>query len=163
MNEFDGSWELTQYCHVNDEFRLTDGELAAGDADSWLLGLPNADQRTVSSAGLQLAIEGTLFTETASDFSELMFDREGIQVNDYSPMSGKIISIKNVGFLLPQGVPEHALPPIRNDVAARYDDGDTVVCDTLRLSDRNLLRQVSVITDELYIDRMVLVYQTLNR
>ncbi|GAB5515737.1 hypothetical protein [Rhodopirellula baltica] len=87
-----------------------------------------------------------------------MFDLEGIQINDYQPMSGEVRIRKRVGFLIPDGGPQYGLP-ISIDLPLRYDDGDTKVCDAIRAFDDHLVRQLSVVTDELYLDRMTLLYR----
>ena len=74
-------------------------------------------------------------------------------------MVGRLHFVNDVGFILPDGVPDYASPSIENGIASRYSDGDTMVCDTLRRAGDDLIRQVSVITDELYIDRIVLIYR----
>ena len=159
MSEFSGDWELVGYAYINDELPLVDGEPRGIDSQSWLLGSLEPPQNASDRSGLRLIISGSRFSEAVAEFPELMFDIEGIQVNDYRPMTGNIHSIENLGFLLPDGVPEYAAPPVNSAVASRYADGDTIVCDTIRRSGNDILRQVSVITDELYIDRVVLVYR----
>ncbi|TWT72626.1 hypothetical protein [Crateriforma conspicua] len=155
MSEFVGSWDLIRYAHTVGEIPNEDDGSAI---HAWLQG---SDKGSLGSdterTGLQLSIEGESFSEQVSAFSSLMFDVEGVQVNDYQPMSGKILVINGLGFLMPEGVPEYALP-INVAFPLRYDDGDTKVCDTVRVFDDVLVRQLSVVTDELYLDRMTLLY-----
>lgn len=158
MSKFSGHWQLVGYGYINDELSLIDGEPGNDEIRSWLKGSEGFPQDVTAATGLGFLTDGSKFSETASAFSNLMFDREGVQVNDYQPMSGRLHFAGDVGFILPDGVPDFALPKIENDIASRYSDGDTVVCDSLRRVGNDLIRQISAITDELYLDRMVLVY-----
>lgn len=159
MSEFSGIWELVGYAHINGELSLVNGEPSNAESQSGLIGTSGLHHVTSEMHGLRIVIDGGSFSESAMEFSDLMFDIEGIQVNDYQPMSGKVLVIGQVGFLMPEGVPDYASRPIENELATRYADGDTMVCDTIRSTENNLLRQVSVITDELYTDRIVLLYR----
>ena len=75
-------------------------------------------------------------------------------------MSGTLAITGECAWLQPDGIPRwstHALN--RYDQAIlRYDDGDTKISDTLRLSGERLLRTVNVVTDELYTDRQLIAY-----
>ncbi|MGB7346321.1 MAG: hypothetical protein WBD20_19035 [Pirellulaceae bacterium] len=159
MSDLSGHWELIGYRHISDELPLIDGEPRPDDIRSWLIGSVDVQQGVAAANGLQIEIDGSTFSEAVAEFPELMFDIEGVQVNDYQPMAGRLHFVENVGFIRPDGVPGYAFQPIQNEVASRYSDGDTIVCDTLRRAGTNLTRQISVITDEFYTDRMVLVYQ----
>ena len=48
---------------------------------------------------------------------------------------------------------------VDDGVALRYDDGYTMIAEWLERSDNRLVRTVNVVTDELYLDRIVMVYQ----
>ena len=159
MNDFNGHWHLVGYRHFNDELPLTDSETGADDIHSWLLGSDNIVRDVPTATGLKIQIDGNTFSEAVKSFDDLMFDIEGIQVNDYQPMAGTIHFVADIGFVRPDGVPDYASPQIKTDLAARYSDGDTIVGDTLRRAGDNLIRQISVVTDELYVDRIVLVYR----
>ncbi|MEM8671518.1 MAG: hypothetical protein AAGG48_28620 [Planctomycetota bacterium] len=159
MTDFSGIWELIGYAYINDELPLINGGTSVADMQSWLIGSSDANQKAIESCGLRIEIDDGHFSETVTGFSELMFDIEGIQVSDYQPMRGRVHSIGSIGFLLPHGVPDYASPSIENELAARYADGDTVVCDSIRLVDNNLIRKAAVITDEFYVDRVVLEYR----
>lgn len=164
MNELEGEWELVGYQHRTDEIEYDDGDDGprVTEIHAWLLGaeltsasLEAAPPRT----GLQLAIQSGAFRESVENFSELMFDESGVQVNDYQPMSGQLAIINSVAFLVPEGVPDYAKPEPAEDMVVRYDDGDTLVCDSLRVVNGMLVRQTSVVTDEIYLERMLLVYR----
>jgi len=155
MSELVGRWDLRRYAHIADEVS-TDGDNSGIQA--WLRGLDdNSPESGDERTGLQLLIRDGIFSESVQGFTSLMFDREGIQVNDYQPMSGNVVIIKGIAYLIPEGVAEDALHDA-GDCALRYDDGDTMVCDTIRVFGDTLVRQLSVVTDELYLDRMTLVY-----
>ena len=92
----------------------------------------------------------------------MMFDVGGVQVNDYEPMEGEIIESDGFAFLHPKGVPEWAESNATDSLVLRYDDGDTKVSDNLRLVDNFLVRQISVVTDEIYLERIVLIYSRVD-
>lgn len=164
MNELEGEWQLVAYQHRTDEIEYDDGDDGPRVAEirAWLQGaeitralLEAAPRRT----GLQLMMQSGAFRESVENFSELMFDESGVQVNDYQPMSGKLATLNSVAFLVPEGVADYAKPEPAGDMVVRYDDGDTIVCDALRIVDGMLVRQTSVVTDEIYLERMLLVYR----
>ena len=159
MSDLSGNWHLVGYNHVNDELPLFDGEPRVEDIRSWLIGSVDTQPDVAAVSGLKIEIDHSSFSEIVIEFSLLMFDVEGVQVNDYQPMTGRLHVVEQVGFILPDDVPDYASPFIDNGLASRYSDGDTIVCDTLRRTGDNLIRQVSVITDELYLDRIVLTYR----
>ncbi|MEO1529540.1 MAG: hypothetical protein AAFX06_29300 [Planctomycetota bacterium] len=159
MSDFSGNWHVVGYDHLNGELSLFDGEPRAEDLRSWLVGSNETKPAVTAAGGMKIEIHETAFCESVTEFSRLMFDIEGVQVNDYQPMAGRLHIVEQVGFLLPDEVPEYASPSIDSGVACRYSDGDTIVCDTLRCAGDVLIRQVSVITDELYLDRIVLAYR----
>ncbi len=166
MNELDGAWELIGYQHQTDEIEYEDEDGEDGprvaEIQAWLRGAELS--RAVLEAmpprtGLQLVLQNGAFRESVENFSELMFDESGVQVNDYQPMSGQLATINSVAFLVPEGVADYARPEPAEDMVVRYDDGDTLVCDSLRIVDGMLARQTSVVTDEIYLERMLLVYR----
>jgi hypothetical protein len=89
----------------------------------------------------------------------LTYDTDGVQVAGVAEFDGQIHDEGERSFLISDKVPTWAIP---KDLAAqmriRYDDGDTKVCDSAKFLDGQLVRQISVVTDELYGDRIVLVY-----
>ncbi|QEG38931.1 hypothetical protein [Roseimaritima ulvae] len=164
MNELEGEWELVGYFHKTDEIEYDDADDGSNVTEirAWLQGAEptNASLEAAQPrAGLQLAIQRGAFRESVENFSELMFDVSGVQVNDYQPMSGQLATINSVAFLVPEGVPEFARTEPAEDIVVRYDDGDTLVCDSMRIVDGMLVRQTSVVTDEIYLERMLLMYR----
>ncbi|NJN00069.1 MAG: hypothetical protein HC800_25630 [Phormidesmis sp. RL_2_1] len=150
-----GVWELSRYSHVVSEIWPDDD---GTEMDAWLLGAHEPELNSgQEQRGLHLTVRDGAFTETVKDFAALMFDQEGVQVNDYQPMSGQIVQVNAIGFLMPFGTSALKGQTPRG-CFLRYDDGDTKVCDTIRLIGDRLVRQLSVVTDELYLDRMTLVY-----
>ena len=156
-----GEWQLKFYHHLVDEIPWGDEEDTAclAEIQAWLRGKSDAQiPDAVPMAGLVMKLQGSAFSEETIEFDALMFDVNGVQVNAYVPMTGTVVDRDGLTILKPAGVPDWATPNSMDASALRYDDGDTKVCDNLRLIDGQLVRQVSVVTDEIYLERMVLVY-----
>ncbi|WP_221645468.1 hypothetical protein, partial [Nostoc sp. UCD120] len=50
-----------------------------------------------------------------------------------------------------------------NKKKLRYDDGDTKIADSIEVQGEQLIRTISVVTDELYLDRVIIVYKKANK
>ena len=160
-NSMQGEWELRQYHHLIDEIPYGDEDNSPrlDEIQAWLMG--NDDEQIAQSVprtGLIIRIQANAFSEHAVEFDGLMFDVSGVQVNDYVPMAGALVERNSLTFLQPDGVPDWAKPELIDGPVLRYDDGDTKVSDSLRLVGDKLVRQISVVTDEIYLERIVLVY-----
>lgn len=161
ITSINGEWQLERYRHLVDEIAWGDEEDTAclAKIQAWLRGTGDAQiPDAVPMAGLVMKIQGNAFTEEVIDFDALMFDVSGVQVNAYVPMTGTVVDRDGLMILEPAGVPDWATPNAMDASILRYDDGDTKVGDNLRLINDRLVRQVSVVTDEIYLERMVLVY-----
>jgi len=162
MVEFDGEWQLDRYQHITDEIAYDDNEDGprVTEIQAWLIGTDGVSVDAMPRrTGLRMRMKCGSFSESATAFDELMFDVSGIQVNDYRPMSGNLEKINGLTFLVADVVSRFAASDTVDDVVVRYHDGDTTVCDTLRVIDEYLVRQTSVVTDEIYLDRMLLAYR----
>ena len=156
-----GEWQLQRYHHVVAEIPWGDEDDAACAVaiQAWLIG--NSDEQipdAVPRTGLIMKIQGKTFSEEVVEFDGLMFDVCGIQVNNYVPMKGTVVDRDGQMVLDPEGVPDWATPNGKVDSVLRYDDGDTKCCDNLRLLNDKLVRQISVVTDQIYLERILLVY-----
>ena len=47
--------------------------------------------------------------------------------------------------------------------AFRYDEGDTVICEMIRLEESRLLRIISVVTDGIYLNRIAARYKMVDQ
>ena len=75
------------------------------------------------------------------------------------PFGGVIKSNKHGTFIQPKEINSIGLPTEEYGAILRYDDGDTKICDRISLHEHNLIRTVNTVTDELYLDRTILVYK----
>jgi hypothetical protein len=164
LPEFVGEWHLDGYALVDTFIGASDpSDLSA--VQNWLLaaagaGWPEVEART----GLVLVIrrDGT-YSERApgEKLSMLWYDSDGVQTASPEPTEGVV---RGVGGRPVVSLHPHT-PPARADFPGgdfrgvlRYDDGDTLVSDILRLEGNSLIRAISVVTDDLYFNRVVSRY-----
>ena len=157
---FLGVWNLAGSFTVGRQLDI-DPETDEGKTElsEWLYGdsYDNLDQFT-EAAGLQLTVlNNATFTERKTADPEITwFDAEGVQDDDVVPFDG-VYTVKDAKAYLTLAEPlDWAISSDRKRI--RYDDGDTVICDTLKLIDGNLIRTVSVTSEGIYLDRVVLKY-----
>lgn len=157
-----GVWLLTAATATNDEVDL-DGLPAEDQIDEWLYstGYDLIDEAE-PIAGLKLTIHAdSTFTEEKTGLLNLpWYDREGVLDEAVTPFSGIVKIEGNVMYLhldepISWASPEDAIREVR----VRYDDGDTIICDRIQIVSHQLVRTMSVGTDELYLDKVLLVYQ----
>jgi hypothetical protein len=161
MNEFIGTWNLVGTFAESGEFQIIeDIEEYRRIYQEWLIAedYGNLDN-LVGAEGLQLTIndDGT-FSETKTGNPKIeWFDAEGVLDNRVTPFDGLYKILDNRAFLTVEGLSSWAISSKPDQI--RLDDGDTKICDSLRIFGENLIRTVSVITDELYTTRVILSYQ----
>jgi hypothetical protein len=164
MNNFVGNWFLAGTYSENGQFEIIeDDEKYRRNYESWLIAedYSNLD-KLVGVEGLHLTInEDGTFTESKIGDSQIgwieWFDEEGVSDSNTTPFSGIYKIFDNRAFLTVEDMSSWA---ISNDPERiRRDDGDTKICDSLRLVEGKLIRTVSVITDELYSTRVIYSYK----
>lgn len=85
------------------------------------------------------------------------YDCEGVLDEQVTPFDG-IVVIESDQMYLHLEAPICGASVVRN-TRVRYDDGDTIICDRIERINDALVRTISVVTDELYLDRTILIYQ----
>lgn len=161
MNNFIGTWLLTGTFSENGQFEiLEDIEEYRRIYEAWLIAedYTNLD-KLLNVEGLQLTInENGTFTESKIGNPQIeWFDAEGILEADVTPFDGLYKIFDNRAFLTVEDLSSWATSADPDQI--RLDDGDTKICDSLRIVGENLIRTVSVITDELYTTRVIFSYQ----
>jgi hypothetical protein len=159
INNFIGTWILVGNFSENGSFEILDDiEEYRRLYEKWLCEKPSVNlENFVESSGLRLELntDGT-FSETKTGEPQIeWFDEEGVLNNQVSPFSGVYKIFDDRAFLT---LSEPVSEPFDFE-RMRYDDGDTKICDGLQIIDEYLIRTVSVITDELYKDRVFLRYK----
>ena len=161
MNNFTGIWLLNGGFSENGTFEILDDiEEYRRRYEKWLR--ENASVKFedfVETSGLRLVInaDGT-FSESKTGAPQIeWFDAEGVSDSQITPFDGVY---KFFGDRLFLTLSEPIFRSNSSDAEQiRYDDGDTKICDILRIIDDCLIRIISVITDELYTDRVFLRYK----
>ena len=157
-----GVWLLTAAIAIDDEVDL-EGLPAEDQIDEWLY---SAGYDLINEAeliaGLKLTIHADdTFTEEKTGLLNLpWYDREGVLDEAVTPFSGLLKTEENLMYLHPDEPTSWAIPEdtIR-EIRVRYDDGDTIICDRIEIVNNQLIRTMSVVTDELYLDKVLLIYQ----
>ncbi len=161
MNNFIGTWLLAGAFSENGQFEIIeDIEEYRRIYEAWLIAedYTNLD-KLFNVEGLQLIInENGTFTESKIGNPQVeWFDSEGISDADVTTFDGLYKIFDNRAFLTVEGLSDWQKYTDSDQI--RLDDGDTKICDSLRIVGENLIRTVSVITDELYTTRVILSYQ----
>jgi hypothetical protein len=160
-----GIWQLVATLALHDELPLFDDippRLVA--IDEWLYGNSHELIRQATPiAGLQLQLNAdATFTETKTQDLDLeWYDVEGVSAPSVIPFDGVIRADDDHLYLHPDT--ESTLEDPVRSYRVRYDDGDTTICDRAELVQDRLVRTMSVVTDELYLDRSILIYQKVNQ
>lgn len=87
------------------------------------------------------------------------FDDEGVMCHP-TPFDGLVVNDDAGIYIRPHEILSWATPkPGEYGCILRHDDGDTKICDRLIVDGDDLFRIMSVVTDELYTNRLVYHYQ----
>jgi hypothetical protein len=163
-----GTWQLVAATSINCEIPIiheSDHEsVPTITIDEWLYGNSHALIRQAPlNFGLRLQINAdATFTETGTNGLPLTwFDVEGVLTERAIPFDGVINCDVDVLYLH-AALSDSYTDPVRAH-RVRYDDGDTIVCDRAELIQGRLVRTMSVVTDELYADRSILIYQKVHQ
>jgi hypothetical protein len=164
MNIFTGNWYLAGTFNENGQFEIIDDiEEYRRNYEVWLRAEDHSNlDKLLQVNGLQLAInEDGTFTETKIGNPDLglveWFDAEGVADSQTTPFDGIYKIFYDRAFLTVEDVSSWAISDDPERI--RLDDGDTKICDSLRIIGEDLIRTVSVITDELYTTRVFLKYR----
>lgn len=158
-----GSWVLIGSVAINSEVTFIGEETDPNGVRDWLNG--RADElvgqvETVKGLTLTIADNGTFTEVKTANPNITWYDQEGVLESEVEPFNGTVVLKGEGAFLVAKEIPNWAQPTVNDDgVALRYDDGDTMIAEWLERSDNRLVRTVNVVTDELYLDRIVMVYQ----
>ena len=150
----EGTWLLTGTFALNSEIPFIDDEPKPDGVEEWLNGKsPEVLDQIMPADGLKLVIDsdGTFTEEKIGAPQITWYDSEGVLESNVNPFNGTIQESKGTFYLIAEDI-----EPTGN---LRYDDGDTKIADSLTTIGDDLVRTISVVTDELYLDRILLRYQ----
>jgi hypothetical protein len=134
--------------------------------DDWLYGNSynlRDDAKLTTGLTLKIDANGAFSEENIGNPQISWFDREGVLDDKVVTFSGIIKTEDRIGYL---NLEQSEAKTISNTVPmarVRYDDGDTIICDKVEVIDKSLVRTISVVTDELYLDRTMLIYEKSDR
>jgi len=160
-----GEWHLAASTSVTAELEAVADEPDPQAVSGWLNGFDGGIAAAApKTSGLVLTINAAgSFTErlTGKPGVQQWFDVEGMLADEVAPFDGSVVDTGQAAWLRPRGVPDFARPleDRYGPAVLRYDDGDTRIADGLRIVGADLVRTVNVVTDEQYLDRIVLVYR----
>ena len=159
-----GRWALVGSTNVTGEIAFVGDEPDPNGVSNWLNGLGEELETSIEHmTGLELEIsqDGRFSENMIGQPRVYWFDVEGVLSNDVAPFNGALTSNDKLIYLQPDDVPRWSVHAQNRYGKAilRYDDGDTKICDSLRLEGARLLRTVNVVTDELYTDRVLIAYE----
>ena len=169
IETFVETWHLTASTTINSEISFIDEEPDPNGVKNWLKGngLDLVEKaETASGLSLQVFPDGRFVeekhTDTKTDSKVDRFDGEGVLNPDPFTLTGTLKSNTYGVFLEQASVPSWANSSAnsseRYDAFVRFDDGDTKISDSIEIQGNNLIRTVNVVTDELYLMRVVYVY-----
>ena len=167
MKNYIGSWNLYGYKIIYKQLVEETTTLRKDKVKNWLLEeatFLDQDIKLVSGSRLIIKNNGFFEEESKERIKFHWYDDEGILQQYISPFSGNyyhhdsrlyLFSNKKLGNWQ-KSKEEWA------KMKVRYDDGDTKICDFLKLNDNYLVRTVNAITDELYFDRLSILYKRVD-
>ena len=162
MESIIGTWLLIGSVSINSEVSFVGEEADPNGVKDWLNGEgEELIEEIISTSGLTLKVgaDGT-FTETKDgDPKVYWFSDEGVLESEVVPFNGVVKTNGAGSFLQPEEIPSWATPTDEYGIVLRYDDGDTKISDQIYIAGENLVRTINVVTDELYLDRIVIVYK----
>lgn len=166
IDSFSGRWKATATCSTHAENTLiSEDEADPNGIVDWLNGFDATLVRAAKPvSGLVLTIEmarGTFTEKVRGNPAIAWYDAEGVLTEKVWPFDGTIACNTQGAYLRPQEVPWWAIPlDFRyQEAILRYDDCDTRIADNLRVVDGRLVRTVNIVTDDTYLDRVVIVYE----
>jgi hypothetical protein len=167
-NVFEGRWKLAGYQYVNDELELNNKVADQLKAEQWLKG-----EFKLDSIKLKVVSGSELTVKDAKYFDKLMvekpqvlmYDLEGVETDEFPVMDGQLHTNQagDIMYCRPNKMPKIDNFTYPNcSIIVRYDDGDTVICESFQVKNNKLYRITSVITDELYLSRSILEYEKIT-
>jgi len=160
-----GEWHLNGYAFVETEIEFEGDVPDPEAAEEWLFtGTDVGPLDLMPRSGLELVLhEDGSYSErvTVGGLRLPWYDSQGVQVE--SPDAGDGTLRESSGhdgaFLHPRDAPPWMTRTRERDRdRLRYDDGDTLICDNVRAIDDSLVRVIAVVTDGLYLNRIVARY-----
>lgn len=156
-----GTWNLIGSLSISSEIQLTGEDSSTQSVNEWLRGKSDELVDSLESTqGLILTIlaDGRFVEEKTGNPNVPWYDQEGVLQSEVTPFHGYLRVDPAGAHLMPDDVPSWATPEQKSGLTLRYDDGDTKISDRIERRDDRLIRTVSVVTDELYLDRTLMVY-----
>ncbi len=162
INELIGRWTLSSAISTNDQIPVIENEPDPEGVSRWLNGTDvEVVKQSEPTSGLEFEItpDGRFTEQITGKANVMWFDAEGV-LTEVTPFGGTVVSNDQGVYLIPDDVPNDARPidGRYGKAILRLDDGDTKICDGLCLLNDHLVRTVNVVTDELYLNRVVIVY-----
>ena len=157
-----GQWDLVGAGLVRSEVDFVDEEPVPNAVEEWLSGIAeNALDVMQATFGLTLSVsDDQTFAELKDgEPDSLWYDTEGVLEESPVPFDGTWLVEAGRVFLKANATPERNCEQGDYPVPLRYNDSDAIICDGLSLIDGFLVRTMNVAIDELYLDRISLVYQ----
>lgn len=165
--EVQGEWRLVRSASIKSEIEFVNDEPHPNGVSDWLNGFDESlVDRASPTSGLTLSIspKGS-FTERLSGKPNVYwFDNEGVLQTEVAPFDGVVVGCGQEAYLRPAEIAKWATPEDGEYGRAllRYDDGDTKIADRIRTMGDRLVRVVNIVTDDLYLDRVVIVYERMR-
>jgi hypothetical protein len=163
MQSLVGTWLLTASLSIDGELPYVGDMPDPAGVENWLYGSSHdllAHATPAVGLSLRIARDGT-FTERRQGQPQVpWFDAEGVLDTEVTTFDGIIRADGRVGYVLLATPTKGAISKDRlRKTRMRYDDGETIICDQLEPIDGRLVRTVSVVSAELYLERTVLIYR----
>ncbi|MBH8555819.1 hypothetical protein I8751_26425 [Nostocaceae cyanobacterium CENA357] len=161
-----GIWLLTGSISINSQIKFFGDEPDPNGIENWLNSNSNnliAQVEATEGLTLTISSDGKFSEERTGTPKVYWFDKEGVLESEVIPFNGHLSFYDSKVFLLVDDLPSWAVPSDEvNKKKLRYDDGDTKIADSIEVQGEQLIRTISVVTDELYLDRVIVVYKRGN-
>lgn len=166
IDSFSGRWNATATSSTHAESTLiSEDEVDPNGIVDWLNGFDATLVRAAKPvSGLVLTIEtarGTFTEKVRGNPAIVWYDAQGVLMEKVWPFDGTIVCNTHGAYLRPHDEPWWAMPVDGRygEAILRYDDLDTRIADHLRVVGGRLIRTVNIVTDDTYLDRVLIVYE----
>ena len=163
MQSLVGTWLLNAALTIDGDAPFQGARPDAAGLDVWLYGNSHellAQAAPADGLNLNIARDGTFNERRHGQPQVPWFDAEGVLDTEVTTFDGVVRADGHAGYLLLTTPPRGAVPQDRlRKTRVRYDDGDTIICDKIEPLESRLIRTISVVSDALFFERIVLIYR----
>ncbi|MEL6929450.1 MAG: hypothetical protein AAFO95_12540 [Cyanobacteria bacterium J06600_6] len=156
-----GTWLLVGSVSYRSELEIVNGKREPMGVTNWLNGKGgDPSPEIISTSGLTLTITKTGFQEERTGNPDIQWFNTRGELSDVQPFEGTVSFHGSKVYLIANNIPKWSKPSSKQGQKKyRYADGDTTISETVEIRADEMVRTMNVVTDLIYFDRVILIYQ----